>query len=605
MRQFQQDNLKIAQKGLILGFVPLVLILISLGIVIYALDRAESETKRQARAKLISDDVTLLDQSLFEAIGGISTFAVTRESTSLQRYNNAAALVKTKFNELRDLVKNEPDQVSLLNHMQFVDQQMFVILEEIKKAAIEHERAVDLFVIVGLRTRIHGLCEEYLMEGVNFRKAQDAIEARNPPDPERARALVKQLAIFGALVSAAVSFVLTFLFSKSITSRIKVIDDNAHLFAANRPLNPVLSGSDEVADLDRVFHKMAGALNAAAHRERAILDNAVDVICSVDSNNRFREVSSAATRIWGYTPEDLIGSRLSDIILPDDLPTMTTAQSKLIESATSISCETRVKRKDGTTADMLWSMNWASEEKTYFCVAHDITERKNVERIKQEFLQMISHDVRSPLTSVQGTIALMATGAFGEFNEKGRTTVDRAYDSVNRIVCLVDGLLDLDKLEVGKMQMEMNAVDLNSVVSRSVHSVSYLADKQHITIKTPSEPLEIFADGPKLIQVIVNLLSNAIKFSPDNSTITVDYKEIPNFVEVRIKDEGRGIPAKHMSEIFERFSQVQASDHSEKGGKGLGLAICKSIIEAHGGSIGVDSEEGKGSTFWFTIPQPE
>jgi signal transduction histidine kinase len=108
-----------------------------------------------------------------------------------------------------------------------------------------------------------------------------------------------------------------------------------------------------------------------------------------------------------------------------------------------------------------------------------------------------------------------------------------------------------------------------------------------------------------LTQVIVNLLANAIKFSPNNSTITVAYKEISHFVEVRIKDEGRGIPPEHMSAIFERFSQVQASDHSEKGGKGLGLAICKSIIEAHGGSIGVDSEAGKGATFWFTIPQPE
>lgn len=605
MQWFHQDNIKIAHKGLILAFVPLLTIWIILGMVVVALDRADAETKRQAHSKLISDDVTLLDQSLFEAMSSMSTFAITRESTTLQRYSDSIDLIKRKFNELRELVKDQPDQVNLLNHMEFVDRQLVVLLEEIRKTAMEHESAVDLFSIMGMRNRMHALSQEYLNEGVSFRKTQNAIDAKDPTDPEKARATVKTVALYGAVATTAVTLGLAYLFSKGITSRIKVIDDNAHLFAADRKLHPRLNGNDEIADLDRVFHKMTGALRSAARRERAILDNAVDVICSIDSNNRFREVSSAATKVWGYTPEELIGSRLPDIILPNDLPTMTTAQSKLVESATSISCETQVKRKDDTAADMLWSMNWASEEKTYFCVAHDITERKNVERIKREFLQMISHDVRSPLTAIQGTIALIATGAFGEFNEKGRTTVERAYDSVNRIVSLVDGLLDLDKLEVGKMQMEMDVIDLNAVVSRSVHSVSFLADKQQITINIPSQALEIFADGPKLIQVIVNLLANAIKFSPNNSTITVAYKEIPSFVEVRIKDEGRGIPAEHMSQIFERFSQVRASDHSEKGGKGLGLAICKSIIEAHGGNIGVESEVGKGSTFWFTIPQPD
>jgi PAS domain S-box-containing protein len=604
MTLFNQNNLKIAHKGLVITLVPSVIILCFLTVVVFTLDRAEMETKRETRLKKIADDANILDQRLFEAISSVSTYAFTRDAGALQKYDEAVADEKKKFIELRSLIKN-PEELNVLSHMEYVNHQMFVLLEEIRQSAIERESEIDMFQIMGLRTRIHSLAQEYNSEALNFKKIDDALQANNPPDPESERAKVKQLAILGALLTVAASLIATWFFSKGVTGRIKVIDDNAHLFAADRPLHSVLSGSDEIADLDRVFHKMAAALKTAARRERAIFDNAVDVICTLDSGNRFREVSGAAAKAWGYSPEDLVGSRLSDIIAAEDLEIMTATQNQLIESGTSASCETRVKRQDETLVDMLWSINWASEEKTFFCVAHDITERKNVERMKTEFLQMISHDVRSPLTAVQGTISLMSSGVFGEFNEKGRITVERAQESVNRIIALVDGLLDLDKLEVGKMQMELEAADLHAVVSRSVHTIAYLAEKQNITITIPTEPLEVLADGPKLIQVVVNLLTNAIKFSPNGSTITVSYKELPGFVELRVKDQGRGIPAKNISSIFERFTQVRSSDHSEKGGKGLGLAICKSIIEAHGGTIGAESTEGQGATFWFTIPQPE
>jgi len=154
------------------------------------------------------------------------------------------------------------------------------------------------------------------------------------------------------------------------------------------------------------------------------------------------------------------------------------------------------------------------------------------------------------------------------------------------------------------MQMDYDVNDMTSVIARSVSAVSFLASKNKIKIETPAKAPEVFADGSKLIQVIVNLLSNAIKFSPPNSTITITCDEIPEFIEVKIRDQGRGIPASLKDRIFERFEQVESADYKQKGGRGLGLAICKAIIDSHQGTIGVESEEGKGSTFWFRIPQP-
>ncbi len=241
----------------------------------------------------------------------------------------------------------------------------------------------------------------------------------------------------------------------------------------------------------------------------------------------------------------------------------------------------------------------------FLTIALDVTERHEIEKWKQEFIQMISHDLRTPLTAVGGTLALVSAGVYGQLSEKGMSTLSRSESDLIRLTNLVDELLDLEKFEAGKMQLERGVIDVGTIVQRSLTAVNNVAESKKIRIETRSGVVDGYADGPKLMQVIVNLLSNAIKFSPPESTITIDFEEKSDCFEVRIKDQGRGVPAQKKEMIFERFKQVESEDHHVKGGKGLGLSICKSIVEAHDGTIGVESEEGKGSVFWFRIPLPE
>ena len=232
----------------------------------------------------------------------------------------------------------------------------------------------------------------------------------------------------------------------------------------------------------------------------------------------------------------------------------------------------------------------------------DVTERHEVERLKQEFISMVSHELRSPLNSVLGFLDNLPMGIYGELNEKGQDKVRVAERSITRLIKLINDLLDLDKMETRGLTMDFQDVQVQPVLQRSIDAVRSLAEKAEINLELDTTDATIYADEDRLVQVVVNLLSNAIKFSPQGSAVEISVKPQDDWVEVRVSDHGRGIPEQHKNRVFERFQQVASTDWKEKGGSGLGLPISRAIIEQHNGSIGVDSEEGKGSQFWFRLP---
>ncbi len=198
---------------------------------------------------------------------------------------------------------------------------------------------------------------------------------------------------------------------------------------------------------------------------------------------------------------------------------------------------------------------------------------------------------------------MLGKGFFGTLNEEGRESVRTAEESVQRLIALVNEILDAEKLESGSISIAPQKTNLEKILSMAANAVSALAEAKKIRIDKEKMDVDITADTNRLVQVVVNLLSNAIKFSPPNSKVQLYAKLNGNMVEVSVEDNGRGVPSEHHQMVFERFHQVSPGDAKEKGGTGLGLAICKAIVEAHGGSIGVESEPPGGSRFWFTLPK--
>jgi signal transduction histidine kinase len=224
------------------------------------------------------------------------------------------------------------------------------------------------------------------------------------------------------------------------------------------------------------------------------------------------------------------------------------------------------------------------------------------EKAKQEFVSVISHELRSPLSSIGNTLALLSVGAYGELTETGSSRVAVAEINTKRLLALINELLEVKKLEAGKMQLEQESFPINEVASRVAETLRVLAEEKSVAIELTcdSEEIPVFADPRRVEQVMVNLMSNAVKYSPPSSLVSMSVHSTADYIEVRVTDCGCGIAEEHLSTVFEKFEQVERKNNPSS--TGLGLPIAKAIVEAHGGEIGVESMIGKGSTFWFRLP---
>lgn len=236
-------------------------------------------------------------------------------------------------------------------------------------------------------------------------------------------------------------------------------------------------------------------------------------------------------------------------------------------------------------------------------VARDITGPRKLENLRKEFVANVSHELKTPLTAIKGCAETLLGGAL-EDREHGPGFARSIYDQAVRLENLVGDLLKISHAESGRAELEKTTVDLKELVDETARSLAQVFAKKKITFVNLAAPgVAAPADRDKLSQVLINLIENAAKYNRDGGGIRVAASAEPGFVRVAVEDDGPGIAAGHLPHIFERFYRVDKARSREMGGTGLGLSIVKRLVELHGGSVGVDSAEGRGSSFWFTIPK--
>jgi len=353
-------------------------------------------------------------------------------------------------------------------------------------------------------------------------------------------------------------------------------------------------------------HRRTGeVLSASEARYRAIFDHMIGGMITFDGESRIESVNPAAERIFGAREDDLVGRSvallMADAPEPDHQSDRESYLRKVHWAAIGRVTEWQGRRANGEIFPFevaLFQFDTPVGER-FAANIQDISERREVDRLKSEFVATVSHELRTPLTSIRGSLGLLAAGVAGELPVQGRELVRLAERNAVRLTALINDILDFERLESGRAEMQLAEVGLQPLFEQSVESVRAFADEQEITLVSLPTGARVLADADRIVQVLVNLLSNAIKFSSSGREIRMWAEEQGSRMRVSVKDQGRGIPATHRQHIFERFAQVEAAD---KRGTGLGLAICKAIVEHHGGRIGVESEVGVGSTFWFELP---
>jgi len=363
---------------------------------------------------------------------------------------------------------------------------------------------------------------------------------------------------------------------------------------------------------------------------RSLIESNIDALMTTDAAGIITDVNRQMEALTGCTRDELIGAPFKNYFT--DPERAAAGIKRVLREKRITNYELTARARDGKMTVVSYNATtFYDRDRTLqgvFAAARDITERRHIEQMLQEknvelesaksvaeqtverleeveqlkkgFLSTVSHELRTPLTSIRGSLGLLASGAAGPLPDHVVEVVALAERNAIRLMALIEDILDLERLETGKIELQMTRVPIASILRRAMESLAAFG-AHGVTVDAPNVSSSIDVDADRIVQVLVNLLSNAVKFSPPGGVVTIAVTVDGQWTEFRVIDHGRGVPAVHRRAIFERFRQVDPSDAREKGGAGLGLAICKSIVEQHGGSIGVESEEGVGSAFWFRL----
>jgi PAS domain S-box-containing protein len=349
------------------------------------------------------------------------------------------------------------------------------------------------------------------------------------------------------------------------------------------------------------------ALQEANRRWQSLLDNVRLIVVGLSCDGLVEYINPFFLDSTGYTIEEVIGKDWFSHFLPQSTQeNVKGAFSDSLIKSFQTHYQNPIVTKEGDERMIAWNnttlCNQDNEIIGTLSIGEDITEKLKVERIKSEFISIASHELRTPLSSIRGALGLLASGVLDNQPETAKRMLDIASSDTERLVRLVNDILDLERLESSKVTLDRQWCDVTELCQQAVETMQAIATEKQIEILCNVQSHQIFADGDRLVQTLVNLLSNAIKFSPSQSQVQLESEAIGDDIIFRVRDYGRGIPENHLEIIFERFSQVDASDSRQMGGTGLGLAICRSIVQQHGGKIWVESVLSEGSTVSFTIP---
>ena len=361
--------------------------------------------------------------------------------------------------------------------------------------------------------------------------------------------------------------------------------------------------ADRASGLGETFNQMASRIaelveGARADRGRllAALDSSIDAVVALDAEGQVTYANSAASVVFDRGADELVGSHFAYLLPSDDVVDALRSSRDLGQPESRVIQRSAGEWLQVSTAPIVEGGGWSA-----LVLIHDLSDVKRVEQVRREFIANVSHELRTPLAGVKSVLETLDAGALSD-EPTAREFLARADMEVDRLVRLVEELLELSRIESGEVPMAHDNVDIDEVLRSAVGRLKHLAENAGVSLTLDSSiaGCTVVGDPDRLERVAINLISNAVNFTPEGGAVTLTTESRDGTVTVSVRDTGVGIDPDDMPRVFERFYKV---DRSRKGGgTGLGLAVVKHTIEAHGGTVGVESAPAAGSTFWFRLP---
>jgi PAS domain S-box-containing protein len=378
---------------------------------------------------------------------------------------------------------------------------------------------------------------------------------------------------------------------------------------------PIVTGTGENLGVVLVFRDITDLKKAREELER-FFTLSIDMICIAGYDGYFKRLNPAWQETLGFSTEELVAKPYLEFVHPEDRGATIQRADTFKTSGDVVAFTNRYLCKDGTYKWLMWNATPFAEQQLIYAVARDITEFKQMQeglvlakeeaersnKFKDQFLSTMSHELRTPLNAVMGFSDLLSEERYGPLNERQRRYVTHINTGGRHLLRLINDILDLSKIEAGRLQLSIESVPVNSSFAEVFDCLRPLADKKAQTLVVHSSlDVSVRADATRFKQVLMNLVGNAIKFTPDGGKIELAAQQLGEVVRVEVRDSGPGIPLEEQQRIFEAFHRLRQSDKTSEG-TGLGLAITRRLVELHGGRLGLESKPGSGSCFYFTLP---
>lgn len=402
------------------------------------------------------------------------------------------------------------------------------------------------------------------------------------------------------------------LFSADFRKRLRHTSENIRNLGANKALEPPLSGNDELAILDQRFYESAINLKEARKRERSLLDNSNELIAMLqtgsDSSLRFVQLNRAAEVLFSYSESELMQLDLRALIYADDLSKLNEQLSRLEKGdLQSFRLENRIVKKDENLGFLRWSFSRQTDgEDGLFVMAQDISARKETERLRNEFLSVVSHDLRSPLSGLLFNVTLLEEGAYGDISDEVKGYVAEVAKHIGMLINLINDLLDIEKLEAGMMSLEFEEIALSEVLDKAILSLEGLLDARKVQIDIDSSfycSFRLTADKERLSRALLNLLSDSIERTRAGSSLGVSARKEGNHCQICINSSSPESVSPLPPAVFDRFKVGAVHQRaSESKLSPLALPLSKCIISIHGGKLDFSRQQESGNSYLISLP---
>lgn len=625
-------SLSLRFKGLLVVLLLLAMELLFVGCHIWLLQEAERESRKQETAKEVIARATDMLQSLYDAGDSVAKYLVSHDPEGIRRYEQARQQIPDEIKWIKEHIKDDKSQLALLEKIESSVTEGMATLAEMRSITDKEAQFVAMQYAVKLRAKVQKNMEGLIRDLIDFLNTEKKIESTSPKVLEAQRDMIKYLLWAGVALNIVVAFALALLFTRSITSRLTIVEDNSLRLRQRKPLRAPLRGDDEIALLDQAFHKMSHSLRgeealvqASEEQVQTIIDqmpiglaiiqttNAKNTKNSENhetdraSSNGAEEIEYAnpsLEKMLGFKSGAMVGTMVaSHFLIPGAKPTPL-QDSSLIEGVIDLIAAKKDQSQipvEFSVTDI--SLGHLAEQNKQLATVIDVTEKREIEKMKEAFLAMVSHDLRTPLTSVAGFLHMLPMGVYGELNNAIVASTKVAEDEVELLIALINDLLDLEKLRAGQLDLRVTQFDLEDVIDSAVDALYSLADAVMVSVIFEGCEGKIAADQERLQQAITKTLEGLLRLCEPGDTINISVTMVITNLKkaytIAFNSEKIALQNTPLAKLFEPFQPIELASGSIS--LGLRLPLAQAIVLSHGGTCGASQHSG-GLSLWLTLP---